>query len=67
MIEPTESEDKQAVDRYVEALLTIADEAVNCPDKLIGAPVNAPVRRLDEVKAARKPIVRWQKEEKDTE
>lgn len=60
MIEPTETEDKEALDRYIDLLLTIADEAVNNPELLINAPVKAPVKRLDEVTAARKPIVKWE-------
>lgn len=59
MIEPTETEDKEALDRYVDLLLKIADEAVNEPETLLNAPMHAPVKRLDEVTAARKPIVKW--------
>ena len=60
MIEPTETEDKEALDRYVDLLLKIAEEAVNEPEKLLNAPMHAPVKRLDEVNAARKPIVKWE-------
>ena len=60
MIEPTETEDKESLDAYIEVLLKIAEEAVKEPDLLLNAPVNAPVRRLDEVGAARKPKVKWQ-------
>ncbi len=59
MIEPTETEDKEALDKYVDIMLKIAEEAVEKPELLINAPVNAPVKRLDEVGAARKPKVKW--------
>lgn len=60
MIEPTETEDKEALDRYIDLLLKIADEAVSEPETLINAPVHAPVKRLDEVTAARRPVVKWE-------
>jgi len=60
MIEPTETENIESLDRYIEALLKIAEEAVGNPELLINAPTKATVRRLDEVGAARKPIVRWE-------
>ncbi len=53
MIEPTETESKQTLDRFVEVMLKIADEAHNDPQLLHDAPHNTPVSRLDEVKAAR--------------
>ena len=53
MIEPTETESKQTLDAFAEALNKIADEAKSDPDLLHNAPHNAPIRRLDEVKAAR--------------
>jgi len=59
MIEPTETEDKESLDDYIDHLLTIADEALEAPENIFKAPVNAPVRRLDEVRAARKPILKW--------
>ncbi len=59
MIEPTETEDKEALDAYIDIMLKIAEEAVENPELLINAPVNAPVKRLDEVAAARKPKVKW--------
>ncbi|MCC5422252.1 aminomethyl-transferring glycine dehydrogenase subunit GcvPB [Clostridium botulinum] len=61
MIEPTESESKDTVDEFIDAMKRIAVEAKENPELLHEAPVNAPVRRLDQVKAARKPILRWQK------
>lgn len=61
MIEPTESESKETIDEFIDAMKKIAVEAKENPELLHEAPVNAPVRRLDQVKAARKPILRWQK------
>jgi len=57
MIEPTETEDKETIDTFLETLDVIADEARSNPDLLHEAPVNAPTRRLDEVRAARTPIL----------
>ncbi|MGC9522570.1 MAG: aminomethyl-transferring glycine dehydrogenase subunit GcvPB [Anaerolineae bacterium] len=59
MIEPTETESKASLDTYAEALLQIAEEAHEDPDLLHDAPHTAPVRRLDEVQAARNPVLRW--------
>jgi len=53
MIEPTETESKQTLDRFVDAMLSIAKEAHETPDLLKKAPHNTPVKRLDEVKAAK--------------
>jgi glycine dehydrogenase subunit 2 len=53
MVEPTETESKQTLDAYAEALLKIADEAVSDPELLHNAPHKSPIGRLDEVKAAR--------------
>ncbi|MCW6084405.1 MULTISPECIES: aminomethyl-transferring glycine dehydrogenase subunit GcvPB [Clostridium] len=61
MIEPTESESKETVDEFIDAMKKIAVEAKENPELLHEAPVNASVRRLDQVKAARKPILKWQK------
>ncbi|AVQ39221.1 glycine dehydrogenase (aminomethyl-transferring) [Clostridium botulinum] len=61
MIEPTESESKETVDEFIDAMKKIAVEAKENQELLHEAPVNAPVRRLDQVKAARKPILKWQK------
>jgi len=57
MIEPTETESKQILDSFAEALITIAAEARTNPDLLHDAPHSTPVSRLDEVKAVRKPIL----------
>ncbi len=60
MIEPTETESKQSLDNYADILLKIADEARETPELLHAAPHNAPVRRLDEVRAARNPVLRYE-------
>jgi glycine dehydrogenase subunit 2 len=60
MIEPTESETKERLDGFVEAMRAIACEAAESPDILREAPHTRPVRRLDEVKAAKEPILRHQ-------
>jgi glycine dehydrogenase subunit 2 len=59
MIEPTETESKETLDAFAEAMLKIAEEAQQNPDLLHGAPHTAPVTRLDEVGAARQPRLRW--------
>ncbi len=59
MIEPTETESKQTLDAFVDAMLRIAREAEETPEVVTGAPHNTPVRRLDEVTAARRPNLRW--------
>ncbi|HHT9120628.1 MAG TPA: aminomethyl-transferring glycine dehydrogenase subunit GcvPB [Candidatus Hypogeohydataceae bacterium YC41] len=59
MIEPTETESKQTLEAFAEALIKIAKEAESAPDRVKGAPFDTPVRRLDEVKAAREPNLHW--------
>ncbi len=59
MIEPTETETKETLDAFVEAMLAIAREAAEQPALLKEAPHGRPVGRLDEVKAARRAIVRF--------
>ena len=61
MIEPTESESRDELDAFCDAMLTIAKEAEENPDLLHQAPTLAPLRRLDETTAARKPVLRWVK------
>ena len=60
MIEPTETETRETLDAFVEALLQIADEAKNNPEILHNAPTKAPFGRLDEVKAAKELILKTQ-------
>ena len=59
MIEPTETESKQILDEFCDALLDIAEEAKTHPELLKKAPIRAKVKRLDEATAARKPKLRW--------
>jgi glycine dehydrogenase subunit 2 len=58
MIEPTESETLERLDSFVDAMRAIAAEAATDPKLLHEAPHERPVRRLDEVKAAKEPVVR---------
>jgi len=62
MIEPTETESKQELDLFIEALIAIAREVVEQPELVKTAPRDTRVSRVDEVTAARKPVVRWQPE-----
>jgi len=64
MIEPTETESKETLDAFADVLLKIAEEAHTNPDLLHEAPHNAPLRRLDEVQAAKELILRWEPEQK---
>jgi glycine dehydrogenase subunit 2 len=59
LIEPTETESKETLDAFVDALAAIVDEARNDPELLRSAPHSSPVRRLDETAAARQPNLRW--------
>ena len=59
MIEPTETEPKEMLDAFVDAMLAIAREAEEDPDTIHEAPHGRPVRRLDEVKAAKRAIVKY--------
>ncbi len=59
MIEPTETESKATLDVFIESMRQIAREIETEPDTVRSAPLRAPVGRLDEVKAARHPNLRW--------
>lgn len=59
MIEPTESESKEDLDTFIDVMIKIKEECYNTPDIVKGAPHNTAVTRLDEVKSARNPVVRW--------
>jgi glycine dehydrogenase subunit 2 len=60
LIEPTESESKESLDRFIHVLRTMAQEAkVGARERFEGAPRLAPRRRLDETAAARNPVLRW--------
>ena len=60
MIEPTETESRDALDRFAEALLEIAREIEEDPEKVRTAPHDAPIRRVNESLASRKPRLRWE-------
>src|SRR5271168_3322590 len=62
MIEPTESESKEECDYFIGAMRAIAEEAAGNPDIVKHAPHSTRIGRLDEVTAARKPILRWRPE-----
>ena len=59
MIEPTETESKETLDSFIDAMISIAEEAGRDPDRLKKAPLKSKVTRVDEIKAARKPVLRW--------
>ena len=63
MIEPTETESLEELDRFADALIAIAAEATADPEIVKGAPYTTPVRRLDEASAARNPDLRYRPEE----
>jgi glycine dehydrogenase subunit 2 len=63
MVEPTETETKETLDAFCDAMLAIAREAAESPDLLKRAPHNRPVKRLDEVRAAKHPVVKYGFEE----
>jgi glycine dehydrogenase subunit 2 len=60
LIEPTETEAKETLDDFIDAMTAIQAEAESDPDKLKGAPYTQPNRRFDEVKAAKELDIRWQ-------
>lgn len=62
MIEPTETESKETLDAFIDAMLQIAKEAEENPEIVQEAPHNTVVGRLDETLAARKPVLRYQKQ-----
>jgi glycine dehydrogenase subunit 2 len=59
MIEPTESANRQEMDEFIAALRAIAEEARTQPELVTGAPYTTKIRRLDEVAAARQPVLSW--------
>jgi len=62
MIEPTETESKAELDLFIDAMISIAKEVEENPELVLKAPHNTRTSRVDEVTAARKPIVRWKPE-----
>ncbi|MBD8113361.1 MULTISPECIES: aminomethyl-transferring glycine dehydrogenase subunit GcvPB [Priestia] len=63
MIEPTETESKETLDAFIDAMIQIAKEAEETPEVVQEAPHTTVVKRLDETLAARKPVLRYQKEQ----
>ena len=59
MIEPTETESKETLDQFCDAMLQIAREAETDPHRIHEAPLTTPVRRLDQTLAARQPVLKW--------
>ena len=59
MIEPTETESKETLDEFIAAMRDIHAKGLENPQALKDAPVTMPVKRLDEVQAARQPNLRW--------
>ena len=59
LIEPTESVGHQELDQFIDAMKSIAREALEEPDLVLNAPHSTRVGRLDEAAAARKPVLRW--------
>jgi glycine dehydrogenase subunit 2 len=66
MLEPTETESLYDLDRMIDAFIAIADEARNQPSMVKSAPHNTALKRLDEAKAARKPVLTYQDSVKET-
>ena len=61
MIEPTETESKETLDEFIDAMIQIAEEVRNEPEKVKEAPHNTIISRLDEAKAAREPKLKYQR------
>jgi glycine dehydrogenase subunit 2 len=59
MIEPTETETKETLDKFCDAMIAIAKECETDPELVKGAPYTTPITRLDETKAARQPRLHW--------
>ncbi|MBD8065493.1 aminomethyl-transferring glycine dehydrogenase subunit GcvPB [Devosia sp. PTR5] len=63
LVEPTESESKQTLDRFCDVMLALAEAAkAGQSERFTGAPFKAPRRRLDETRAARQPVLKWERE-----
>jgi glycine dehydrogenase subunit 2 len=60
MIEPTETESKETLDAFCDAMLQIAKEVEETPDVVLNAPHTTVVKRMDETLAARKPVLRYE-------
>ena len=62
LIEPTETESKETLDLFIEAMIAIEEEVAQSPEIVKQAPHTTPVKRLDEARAARRPDLRWRRE-----
>jgi glycine dehydrogenase subunit 2 len=62
LIEPTESVGRQDLDSFIDAMKSVAKEALDNPQLVIDAPHTTRIGRLDEAAAARKPVLRWKKD-----
>ena len=60
MIEPTETESRETLDSFIEAMRRIADEATNDPETVKNAPHDTPVSHPDDTEAALHPVTTWQ-------
>ncbi len=60
MIEPTETESRETLDAFVEAMDAIYEEALKNPEAVKGAPRTLALKRVDEVEAARRPVLKWE-------
>ena len=67
LIEPTESVGRQELDQFIEAMRSIAREAIEDPELVLNAPHSTRIGRLDEAAAARKPVLRWKPKQAGTE
>src|SRR5437773_7014973 len=67
LIEPTESVGRQELDQFIEAMRSIAREAIEDPELVMNAPHTTRIGRLDEAAAARRPVLRWRPKVVDTE
>jgi len=67
LIEPTESVGRQELDQFIDAMHSIAREAIEDPELVLNAPHTTRIGRLDEAAAARKPVLRWKPKQADTE
>ena len=63
MIEPTESENKERLDEFINVMQKIAKEVQENPEIILSAPNSAPVKKIDETLAARKPDLNYRMEE----
>ena len=66
MIEPTENESKDTIDRFIEVMRRIAQEAAECPEEVKSAPHHTPIGRVDDVLAAKHPAVTWRQLQAET-